>query len=120
MAERAGKQRKHGSSAGSGAGILSAPALLHFPDTQPALHPTPHALAVVKVPSLLASPCHALPFLSLQFALVFAYAAAYLFLLHRAFVDHSQLSFSHYRLTNCYIRIMVGGCMEAQWWHSAV
>ena len=46
-----------------------------------------------------------------------AYASAYLFLLHRAFADHSQLSFSHYRLTNCYIRIMVKkeSCRAALW-----
>ena len=74
-----------------------------------------------------------------QLVFTVCYALAYLAYLRRAFGDHSQLPFCHYRLSNMYIRIMVRymtsnarhcmipGCLRhaacarrrapRQWWH---
>ena len=99
VAEQARMRRRRGGGGDRALAHLRLSAFKHAACSPPQTH-TPDPT----------STWHALP--CLQFALVLAYAAAYLFLLHRAFADHSQLSFCHYRLTNCYIRIMVGACMH--------
>lgn len=51
--------------------------------------------------------------LTLQLVCVCLYALAHLVLLRRAFVDHAGLPYSHYRLTNMYLRINVSAAMQS-------
>ena len=45
-----------------------------------------------------------------QFVLIVIMGSIYAFYLHRAFADHAQLPFAHYRLSNIFLRIMVRPC----------
>lgn len=51
-------------------------------------------------------PC---PLRAPQMVTVMVYAGVYIFTLRHAFRDHAELPYVRYRLTNMYIRLMVGG-----------